>query len=390
MPQPGFPHLLRDRNLHAVFGVTLIAVLGVSSIAPALPEIADGLDISPGAVGLLVAVFTVPGIVLAPLGGVLADRFGRKAVLVPSLVLFALAGAACGLTRSFPLLLGLRVAQGIGAASLGVLNVTLIGDLFADWRRPAAMGYNASVLSVGTALYPALGGALAVFGWSYPFFLSLLALPVAWIVGTRLASPRPETVPPLVAYLRSAAKGLGDRRALALFGATLGTFIILYGAYLSYLPFLLRTTFGASSLLIGLVMSATSIATAVTAFQLGALAQRFTERRLALAGFVLYALAMAGITLAPTIWLLLLPVALYGIGNGIAIPSILTMLTELAPPGFRAAFMSINGMVLRAGQTVGPLLAGALLGLGGLGAAYFGSAVLAGAMWVLVAAAVRP
>lgn len=389
-PAASLPHPLTDPNLRAIFGVTLIAVLGVSSITPAFPEIADALELTPHAVGLLVAVFTLPGIVLAPLGGILADRYGRKAILIPSLVLFALAGAACGLAKSFPLLLGLRAVQGIGAASLGVLNVTLIGDLFADWRRAAAMGYNASVLSVGTALYPAIGGALALLGWAYPFVLALLALPVAWVVWRRLSPPDPPAMPDLGVYLRTAATGLRDRRALALFAASLGAFVILYGAYLTYLPFLLRQAFGASSLLIGLVMSATSLATAVTAFRLGTLARRFTERRLVLAGFVLYAIAMVGLALAPTLGLLLVPIAIYGVGNGITIPSILTMLTGLARPEFRAAFMSVNGMVLRTGQTLGPLIVGAMLSAGGLVGAYLGSAGVAVVVLVLLAAVLRP
>ena len=70
--------LLRDPNLHVIFGVTLMAVLGVSSITPAFPQIADELNLSPGAVGMLVAIFTLPGATLTPVIGVLGDRIGRK------------------------------------------------------------------------------------------------------------------------------------------------------------------------------------------------------------------------------------------------------------------------------------------------------------------------
>ena len=64
----------------------------------------------------------------------------------------------------------------MGGASLGALNLTIISDLYAGPVRTEAMGYNASVLSVGTASYPAIGGALALLGWNYPFALSLFAL----------------------------------------------------------------------------------------------------------------------------------------------------------------------------------------------------------------------
>ena len=162
--------LFRDRNLQVIFGVTLIAVLSVSSITPAFPSIMQEFNITPGQVGLLITFFTLPGVFLAPVLGVLADRLGRKRILVPSLFLFALAGAACAFTRDFNLLLVLRIFQGIGGASLGSINTTLIGDLYSGPRRAEAMGLNASVLSIGTGSYPAIGGALAVFGWNYPFF----------------------------------------------------------------------------------------------------------------------------------------------------------------------------------------------------------------------------
>lgn len=170
--------LLRDRNLHIIFSVTLMAVMGVASLTPAFPKIIKELNISPRDIGLLITVFTVPGVFLTPILGVLADRFGRKRVLAPSLFLFALAGGACALTKDFPLLLLLRFLQGIGAAALPAINVALIGDLYTGRERDAAMGYNTSVLSLGVASYPALGGLLAAAGWQYPF--TSPCLPCRW------------------------------------------------------------------------------------------------------------------------------------------------------------------------------------------------------------------
>lgn len=117
-----------------------------------------------GQVGLLITVFTLPGVVLTPIWGVLSDRYGRKRVLVPSLILFGLAGGACALARNFELLMVLRTIQGVGAAALGAINVTIVGDLFSGRERTAALGYNSSVLSSATAAYPAIGGALATLG----------------------------------------------------------------------------------------------------------------------------------------------------------------------------------------------------------------------------------
>ena len=97
--------LYRDRNLQIIFGVTLMAVLGVSSITPAFPRMAEEWGVTVQAIGLLITAFTFPGIVLAPFIGILADRLGRKRILVPSLFLFGFAGGACALTSDFNIIL---------------------------------------------------------------------------------------------------------------------------------------------------------------------------------------------------------------------------------------------------------------------------------------------
>lgn len=87
--------LLKDRNLYVIFSITLMAVMGVSSITPAFPKISEELNITKNQVGYLISVFTLPGIVLTPFLGVLADRLGRKAILVPALMLFGILSAFC-------------------------------------------------------------------------------------------------------------------------------------------------------------------------------------------------------------------------------------------------------------------------------------------------------
>ena len=80
----------KDHNLHVIWCVTLMAVLGSSSIAPALPRVVQELGVSPGQVGLLITVFTLPGVFLTSVAGALSNRFGRREILVPSLVLFGM------------------------------------------------------------------------------------------------------------------------------------------------------------------------------------------------------------------------------------------------------------------------------------------------------------
>lgn len=374
--------LLRDKNLHIIFLITLMGVLGVSSLIPAFPEIAKQLNIPKQYIGLIIIVFTLPGVVLTPVLGVAADRYGRKKVLVPSLVLFGLAGGLCGFVRDFHLLLLLRFFQGIGAASLGSLNVTIIGDLFDGPKRLQAMGYNAGVLSIATASYPFIGGLLAGIDWFIPFFLPFLAIPVAVIVLFGLKLPATSGIENLKSYFSRLGNSLKNRRALIYFFISMVVFIILYGAFLTYLPILLAERFHFSSMQIGLVGSVMSLSTALTSPQTRRLTRRLTERHILLLSFVLYGVALLIIPFAKQIEVLLIPVVLYGMGQGLNIPTLQTLLAGIAPIQYRAAFMSMNGMVLRLGQTLGPVIMGLVYVWGGLPFTFWAGSVCAVLMFL--------
>ncbi|MFW5705665.1 MAG: MFS transporter, partial [Bacteroidota bacterium] len=102
------PRLIFQINMQIIFAITLIAVMGVASITPAFPKIRDALGLTNQQVGSLITVFTLPGIFLNPVLGVLADRYGRKTIIVPSLFIFAVAGTACAFAEEFNTLLILR------------------------------------------------------------------------------------------------------------------------------------------------------------------------------------------------------------------------------------------------------------------------------------------
>ncbi len=379
----------RDTNLQIVFGVTLMAVLGVSSITPAFPKIVEELGISLQSVGYLITAFTLPGVLLTGFLGILADQFGRKRVLVPSLLIFAIAGAACAFARDFHLLLLLRFLQGAGAAGMGAINITIIGDLYAGRERTAAMGCNSSVLSVGTASYPAIGGALATVGWFYPFLLPLAAIPVAVAVYFSLDNPEPSRPQHFREYLSDVWKAIAHRQVLAMFVVGTLTFMILYGSFLAYFPLFVGGSFAVSPFTVGLVMSVSSLATGITSSQSGRLAGALSERALIGVSCLLYAVALLAIPLISNLWVLTIPVAIFGIGHGINLPSLLALITGESPMEQRGALMAVNGMVLRLGQTLGPLVMGIAFTVAGMSGVFVSGAVCALLMLVVVLTLMR-
>jgi len=379
----------RDTNLQIVFGVTLMAVLGVSSITPAFPIIVDELGISPQSVGYLITAFTLPGVLLTGFLGILADQFGRKRILVPSLLLFAIAGAACAFARDFRPLLLLRFLQGAGAAGMGAINFTIIGDLYTGQERTAAMGCNSSVVSVGTASYPAIGGALATLGWFYPFLLPLAAIPVAVAVYFSLDNPEPSRPQHFREYLADVWRVIANRQVLAMFVVGTLTFMILYGSYLAYFPLFVSGSFAVSPFTVGLVMSVSSLATGITSSQSGRLAGALSERALIGVSCLLYVVALLAIPLISNLWLLTIPVAIFGIGQGINLPSLMALITGEAPMEQRGALMAVNGMVLRLGQTLGPLVMGIAFTVAGTSGVFVGGALCALLMLIVVLTVMR-
>lgn len=381
--------VIKNPNLHIIFLVTLLAVGGVSSIAPALPLMVRELHVKPGQIGLLITVFTLPGMVLTPITGILADRYGRKTILVPSLFLFGIAGFLCTFTRTFEILILLRFIQGLGAASLGAMNVTLIGDIFSGNQRATAMGYNSGILSVGTASYPVIGGTLAMAGWYYPFILPLLAIPVGLLVIFRLKNPEPEAPQSMKQYLRNTWKNINRSKVWGLFVINILVFFVIYGTILTYFPIHLEKKFGINSLIIGLVISSMSVTTAISSSLTGYLARRFSVRNLLLISYSIYIVAMCILPFLNTL-LLIIPVILFaGFSHGISMPNIQNLMVGLAPLNERAAFMSLNSMVLRTGQTIGPIFMGFIYSIASTEGTFFAAAGVVLIMFIITLIVVK-
>lgn len=356
--------LYTERRLQIIFGVTLMGVMGVSLISPVFPSMIDHFGISEQQVGLVVTAYTLPGVIVALLIGVLADRYGRKRVLVPLLVLFGIAGTAGAFAPSFRSLLILRAVQGIGGAGLVTLSTTLIGDYYDGTDRGAAMGLNASVLSIATASYPVIGGLLGTIGWFAPFLVYVVAVPIAIWALVQLVEPTSDSSVAIKEYVNRigaiAAAGETIAGALAAFLA----FVLLYGGIITYIPVIVAQRFGSSSVVIGGLLSSMSIVVAIISSQIGRLVERYSERTLFTVGFLGYGGGLIVTPLAVSPAWLLLPLSLFGVGHGLVVPTVQTYMTKLAPGQFRAATMSLYNVALRLGQTVGPLLFGLIYAFG--------------------------
>jgi len=365
---------LRDRTLHVIFGVTLMGVIGVSIISPALPKIRDEFGVTDAEVALLVTAFTLPGIFFAPAIGILADRFGRKKILIPCLFLFAIAGVGCAFV-DLKTMLVLRFLQGIGGSALTALSATLIGDIYTGMDRAKALGYNASVLAIGTASYPFIGGTLAYFDWRLPFFTFVLAIPVG--IGSMLIQyPDIRPTNSLKEYMKNSVAILKNAKLLFEFISGAAVFVIFYGAFLTYLPFLLDKKFLADSITIGAILSSMSIFTAIIASRFEFFIMRLGVIGTIKLGFLCYTISMLIVPFIPSLYLFILVTLLFGLGQGTVLPALQDLIVSTAPKENRGIVMTTYSSAIRVGQTAGPLIA-SLSALYTINAVFLVSALIA-------------
>src|SRR5215210_2769010 len=165
------PHI--QRGLVVAFSTSIASVMGSQLVFPVLPPMMEQLAVSESAIGLVVSVYSIPMIFLAPLAGAIADLHGRRPLLFGGLLLFGLAGVAA----SFEWVLVLRALQGIGATAILPLTIVLLSDLVSGHQESGAQGMKVFLDRIGIFLIPLLAGLLAVVSWRLPFLLFALAVP---------------------------------------------------------------------------------------------------------------------------------------------------------------------------------------------------------------------
>lgn len=173
-------------DLMALASIPLIMTLGNSMLLPVLPQISRELHISSFQVSLLITLYGLMAILMIPVAGYLSDRYGRKKIIMPSLIIAAAGGAVCiaaalftkGIT-AYWIILGGRVLQGIGAAGAFPIVLPFVGDMFKDEKVVSkSLGLIETSNTFGKVLSPILGAYLGLLLWYAPF----ISIPVLCII----------------------------------------------------------------------------------------------------------------------------------------------------------------------------------------------------------------
>lgn len=169
----------RNTALVASFGAFLTS-LDVVVVATALPSLREDLGATLSDLEWNINAYNLAFAALTQTGAAVGDRFGRRRTYAGGLILFGLASAAAAMAGSVQALVVARVVQGVGAAVVLPLTLTLISDAFPREKRGAAIGIWGAVTGLGVAAGPVLGGAIVEgLSWQWIFWINV---PIAFVI----------------------------------------------------------------------------------------------------------------------------------------------------------------------------------------------------------------
>lgn len=345
--------------LPALVAAAAVAMLPNSLLIPAFPEVARGLGRSASEVGLLVTAYTLAYAALTPFAGVVADRVGRKRVIVPALLAFAAGGLVPLVDARWPVVLAGRVLMGAGGAGILTVVFALLGDLAADAGRARAAAAVSGTVAVADAVVPFLGGLLAaVGGWRAPFYAYALAVPAALAVAVAVPEPPPAAPSTLRAYAAGARAALTSPRLLALYAANVLAALAYFGFFV-VVPARVASRLGGGPLEAGLLFLAFGVAWTAVAVLLRA---RAADERLVAGGLALSAGSLVAAAAAPGLVPLAAAMVAWGAGTGLVYTPLFALLAVESPASHRAAAASVFNALTLVGLGLGPAAAAALGG----------------------------
>lgn len=348
----------------AIGSIPLIMTLGNSMLIPIFPSMKSALDLSQMQVSLTITVFSIAAAIFIPILGYLSDRFSRKIIIVPALILFGLGGLLAGFgAATFPhayawILIG-RTLQGIGAAGTAPIAMALTGDLFKGGEQSRVLGLVEASNGLGKVLSPILGALLGLIVWYSVFFafpaICLISILLSWIFikekKFRQASP------PFKKYIRGLLSvfKLEGRWLLVTYLAG-GTCLFTLFGILFYLSDVLEEKHDIDGVMKGLILAIPLLFMVTTAYFTGSkIGKNFEKmKKLMLLGFTFMTISYGLLSFIEKLVPFLIILALSSVGAGLILPCVNSLITGSVGKERRGFVTSLYGSVRFIGVAIGP------------------------------------
>ncbi|MBU8791122.1 MFS transporter [Oceanobacillus caeni] len=348
----------------AIGSVPLMMTLGNSMLIPILPKMKSSLDLTQLQVSLTITVFSIAAAIFIPIVGYLSDRFSRKMVIIPSLLLFGGGALLAGLgaavfSNSYIWVILGRILQGIGAAGTAPIAMALIGDLFRGGERSRVLGIFEASNGLGKVLSPILGSLLALIIWYSVFFafpvISLISILLVWIfIKEKRNFQAPPPFKKYVKGLLSVFKHEG--RWLFTIYLAGGTCLFTLFGILFYLSDILETKYNINGVPKGLILAIPLLVMVCTSYITGSKIGKNLEKMkwLSVLGLFLMTLSYSSLVLFEKLIPFLIVLAISSIGAGLVLPCVNSLITGAVGKERRGFVSSLYGSVRFIGVALGP------------------------------------
>jgi MFS family permease len=348
-----------------------LTVMAGATIAPSLPAMRQHFGAVPNADYWVRLVLTVPALFIAigaPIAGTIIDRFGRKGLLGLAVFLYGLAGSSGFLLNAIsPILVG-RMLLGFSVAGIMTTATTLIADYYLGATRARFLGLQAAFMGFGGMIFLTLGGYLADLNWRLPFLIYLMAWLILPLIV--LILPEPNRNPMTSSEVRTASSESVPWMLLLLtYGIALVAQIVFYMIPVQ-IPFYLQQLINANASESGLAIALATLATSISALSYQRLQARFTFTNIYAIAFGLMGIGYLVISFVRSYELVLVGLAIGGLGVGLLMPNMNVCLTSSTPTALRGRILGGLTTSFFLGQFVSPLVSQPLSQWVGLGTTY--------------------
>lgn len=353
----------------------LIDFTGFGIIIPLLPFWAQHLGANPVQIGLIITAYSLAQFVFLPILGRLSDRYGRRPVILWSLLIETVSFIFSALSGTFLLLLVARFIGGMGAANLGSAQA-VVSDSTTPADRAKGMGMIGAAIGLGFVIGPALGGGLATLGSGVPFWVAAaVALVNAALVFFFLPETRVRQADATsTAHVELPFAGLGatvsQPTILRLLGVNL-LYTLAFTAMEAMFPLFAQHTFGWAATQNAYVFVYVGVIMIIMQGGLvGQLSKRWGVQGLLILGLALLAAGLLLLPFGAQLGLMLVAVGLLSAGSG-AVASTSSALASLATSSeTQGQTLSIIQSIGGLGRIIGPIAAGWIFAAGGAGAPF--------------------
>lgn len=354
----------RKSSLSLIFLTVFVDLLGFGILIPILPAFAKiELHVDEAAIGIVIAIYSFVQFLFNPILGRISDKFGRKPVIVISLLVNAAGYIIFAVTTSYLILILSRIIAGIGGSSIAVAQA-YIADITTKENRAKGMGVIGSAFGLGFVFGPLIGGLLSGYGYMVTgfasagfsllaFTLTIFLLPESNVNRDIVSAGKRALIdiPGLKNVFSKAERVI----LIILFFVLTFSFANIYGTF----ALLGLEVYGFSDLQNGYMFGIFGLTAAVVQGGLiGRISKILSKKTILILGSFLIMSGLAAIPFGQTFLGLAIIAVFLSFGTGIFQPTVLSLISEVTPETEQGVTLGVNQSISALARVLGPLWGG--------------------------------